>query len=186
VTLELPGCPYCKRQLRYVANRWFGHSVFECEQCGDFPDFRSSTSSVAIGSASPADIPPSKTEVLPRVLLVDDSDEQRALYEAMLAATARVATASTGEAALKLAAAGVPDVIVLDVMMPGMDGWETCRRLKADPITAGIPIVILTSLDGADVTARAREAGAIAVLKKPCPEARLVLTINAARGPLTS
>ena len=115
------------------------------------------------------------------MLFVDDSDEQRKLYAAMLAPVAIVGTVSRGEEALKLATADPPDVIVLDVMMPGMDGWETCQRLKADPVTAGIPIVMLTSLDGVDVPARAREAGAIAVLMKPCPVERLVLTIKAAR-----
>jgi DNA-binding response OmpR family regulator len=115
------------------------------------------------------------------VLLVDDSDEHRGLYAAMLRSTATVMTAKRGEHALSLACADPPDVILLDVMMPGMDGWETCERLKADSTTAGIPIVMLTSLDDVDVPARARRAGAIAVLMKPCPFERLVLTINAAR-----
>ena len=183
---DLPGCPYCKRPLRYVANRWFGHSVFECEQCGDFPDFRSTITSGLAASRDGAEPAPSREAALPRVLLVDDSDEHRNLYATMLAGTATVGTASRGDDALALACADPPDVIILDVMMPGMDGWETCRRLKADPVTAGIPIVMLTSLDGVDVPARARQAGAIAVLMKPCPVERLVLTINAARRPLTS
>jgi CheY-like chemotaxis protein len=168
-----------------VANRWFGHNVFECDQCGDFPDFRSEVT-LAAGSAEAPEAGPPGRVTLPRVLLVDDSDEQRKLYAAMLAPTARVGTASRGDDALTLACADPPDVIVLDVMMPGMDGWETCRRLKADPMTSGIPIIMLTSLDGVDVPARAREAGAIAVLMKPCPVERLVLTIDAARRPLTS
>ena len=181
-----PDCPYCRRPLRYVANRWFGHNVFECEQCGDFPDFRSAITAAAAGSAEASEAGPPKSVPLPRVLLVDDSDEQRNLYAAMLAPTARVGTVSRGEEALALACADPPDVIVLDVMMPGMDGWETCERLKANPITSRIPIIMLTSLDGVDVPARAREAGAIAVLMKPCPIERLILTIDAARRPLTS
>jgi CheY-like chemotaxis protein len=115
------------------------------------------------------------------VLLVDDSDEHRGLYAAMLRSVATVTTAARGEHALSLACADPPDVILLDVMMPGMDGWETCERLKADSATAGIPIVMLTSLDDVDVPARARQAGAMAVLMKPCPAERLVLTIDAAR-----
>lgn len=181
-----PGCPYCRRPLRYVASRWFGHNVFECEQCGDFPDFRSAVTVAAAESAEAHGASLPKSAALPRVLLVDDSDEQRSLYAAMLAPAARVGTASRGEDALALACADPPDVIVLDVMMPGMDGWETCERLKADPITSRIPIIMLTSLDGVDVPARARRAGAIAVLMKPCPVERLVLTIDAARRPLTS
>jgi putative two-component system response regulator len=118
------------------------------------------------------------------VLLVDDSDEQRNLYAEMLRSRAAVSTAARGEHALALASADPPDVIVLDVMMPGMDGWETCARLKADPATKGIPIIMLTSLDAVDVPARARQAGAVAVLMKPCPAERLILTINAARQPI--
>jgi CheY-like chemotaxis protein len=174
---DSPACPYCGRTLRYVANRWFGHNVFECEQCGDFPDFRSAA---AVGPV----VDPGRV-ARPHVLLVDDAEEHRTLYAAMLASNARVKTAARGEDALIIARADPPDVIVLDVMMPGMDGWETCERLKADPATAGIPIVMLTSLDGVDVPARARQAGAIAVLMKPCPAERLVLTIKGARRPIT-
>jgi len=180
-----PDCPYCKRQLRYVANRWFGHNVFECEQCGDFPDFRHTPEFGPGPPSKPVTKPPAANIGRPRVLLVDDSDEQRNLYAAMLAATARVDTASRGEDALALARTESPDVIVLDVMMPGMDGWETCERLKANPLTKRIPIVMLTSLDGVDVPARARKAGAIAVLMKPCPVERLLLTIAAARRSVT-
>jgi CheY-like chemotaxis protein len=173
--------------LRYVANRWLGHSVFECEQCGDFPDFRGPAPSGAV-AAEPAPAPQPRPatspnrRTLPRVLVVDDSDAHRTLYATMLRSTAVVTTVSRGEHALALAAADPPDVIVLDVMMPGMDGWETCERLKADPVTATIPIIMLTSVEGVDVPARAREAGAIAVLMKPCPAERLILTIDAARG----
>jgi putative two-component system response regulator len=175
-----PDCPYCRRPLRYVANRWFGHDVFECGQCGDFPDFRGPIAPAVQDAGDGLAPVPARSRSLPRVLLVDDADEQRNLYSALLKSSADVSTASRGEHALSLAAADPPDVVILDVMMPGMDGWETCRRLKADPATKDIPIVMLTSLDGVDVPARARQAGAIAVLMKPCPAERLILTINAA------
>jgi CheY-like chemotaxis protein len=177
--VEQPACPYCGRALRYVPNRWFGHSVFECEQCGDFPDFRGPMAGPAPDAPTNGLAGPGRAR--PRVLLVDDSDDHRGLYAAMLKPSATVTTAARGEHALALACADPPDVIVLDVMMPGMDGWETCERLKADATTADIPIIMLTSLDDVDVPARAREAGAIAVLMKPCPAERLMLTINAAR-----
>ena len=181
VSSEQPACPYCGRPLRYVPNRWFGHSVFECEQCGDFPDFRTPMGAAAMRSGGTANALPDKVQNLPRVLLVDDSEEALALYTAMLKPSAIVVTASRGEHALAIACAEPPEVIVLDVMMPGKDGWETCEQLKADSTTAAIPIIMLTSLDGVDVPARARRAGAIAVLMKPCPADRLLLTINAAR-----
>jgi len=179
-----PDCPYCGQKLRYVANRWFGHNVFECGQCGDFPDFGTgiTTTHVDLESLALA-APKAMRSAKPKVLLVDDSEEQRTFYAAVLQPTAMVLTASRGEDALSMANADPPDVIILDVMMPGMNGWETCEALKAEPVTAKVPIIMLTSLDGVDVPARARQAGAIAVLMKPCPVERLLLTISAARRP---
>jgi len=109
--------------------------------------------------------------------------EHRDLYAMMLEDFASVTTASRGEDALVIAGAEPPDAIILDVMMPGLDGWRVCECLRANPITARIPVIMLTSLDTADMTARAREAGAAAVLMKPCPVERLVLTLNASIRP---
>ena len=78
----------------------------------------------------------------------------------MLQPSAAVITAARGDHAFSLACADPPEVVILDVMMAGMNGWETCERLKADPATKHIPIIMLTSLDAVDVPARAREAGA--------------------------
>jgi CheY-like chemotaxis protein len=114
----------------------------------------------------------------PFVLLVDDCGDQRDLYELLLESEFDIAAVSRGEHALALAAARRPDVVVLDIQMPGMDGFETCRRLKADPDTASIPIVMLTG--GDYVPADALVAGVFAVLEKPCPERRLVETVDAA------
>lgn len=181
-----PACPYCGRSVHWIPNRWFGRGCFQCEDCGDFPDFRgagappSPDGNVAGGVAPPA---MSKRDDRPRVLLVDDSTEHRDLYAMMLEDFARVVTASRGEDALAMAGAAPPDAIILDVMMPGLDGWRVCERLRANPITAHIPIVLLTSLDTGDMPARARRAGANAVLTKPCPVERLVLTLNASMHP---
>jgi CheY-like chemotaxis protein len=100
----------------------------------------------------------------------------------VLGSAATVITASRGEQAVALACADAPDAIVLDVMMPGMDGWEVCRQLKANSLTRDIPVIMLTSADGVDVPARARAAGAVAVLMKPCPSERLILTLDRALG----
>jgi len=117
------------------------------------------------------------------VLLVDDNGDQRDLYELLLASEFDVATASRGLEAIDLAAARHPDVIVVDIDMPGMNGFETCRRLKASPSTQDIPVVMLTGRDY--IPDEARLAGAFAVLEKPCPEPRLVDTILAAIGGVT-
>jgi len=66
------------------------------------------------------------------------------------------------------------------VMMPGMDGWQTCEQLKGNPVTSGIPVIMLTSLDGLDVPETAERVGAACVLIKPCPVERLALAIQTA------
>ena len=112
------------------------------------------------------------------VLLVDDCGDQRDLYEVLLASEFDVIAASRGPQALTLAAARRPDVVVLDIEMPEMNGFETCRRLKDDPATRPIPVIMLTGSDY--VPDEARRVGAFAVLEKPCPDWRLVETIVAA------
>jgi two-component system cell cycle response regulator len=82
-----------------------------------------------------------------RVLVVDDVPVNRRLLEAKLAAEFfEVAMAASGAEALSVAARWSPDVVLLDVMMPEMDGFETCRALKADPATAHVPVVMVTAL----------------------------------------
>ena len=76
-------------------------------------------------------------------------------------------SAETGQQALDLAASRSIDVVLLDVMMPGMDGFEVCRRLRADPKTARIPIVMFTALDTVDRRERAMAIGATAFWVKP-------------------
>ena len=164
-----PSCPYCGQRLSLVPSRWFGRAVLSCDQCGDFPDF-----SVRPAHNTPGD------QFRPRVLLVDDSAAHLELYRSMLDGVALPVTCTRGEDAVALTRSEPFDVVVLDVLMPGMDGWEVCRQLKADPVTDKIPIVMLTSLDAVDVPARARQLGAAAVLMKPCPVERLMLVLNAA------
>jgi len=82
-----------------------------------------------------------------RLLVVDDDDDIRALARIALERLGghEVRDAASGQAALDAAAESAPDAIVIDVMMPGMDGPETVRRLRADPRTAEIPVVLLTA-----------------------------------------
>src|SRR3546814_14848799 len=103
-----------------------------------------------------------------RVLVVDDVPPNVKLLEAKLTREYfDVITASDGYQALDRARSEAPDLILLDVMMPGMDGFEVCRRLKADAMTMHIPVVMVTALS--DTTARVRglESGAGAFLTKP-------------------
>jgi len=103
-----------------------------------------------------------------RILVVDDVEPNVRLLEAKLTLEYYdVVTACDGVTALARAAADQPDIILLDVMMPGMDGFETCRRLKADPATRHIPVVLVTALDGREDRIRGLEAGADDFITKP-------------------
>lgn len=102
-----------------------------------------------------------------RILVVDDQPFFLAMVRNLLAPEGlEVETASSGAAGLKVALATRPDVIVLDVEMPGMDGFETCQWLKANPDTAGIPVVFFTATSDPKLHERAFEAGAEAVYQK--------------------
>ena len=114
-----------------------------------------------------------------RVLVVDDLLPNVKLLEARLAAEYyEVLTAFDGPSALKICAEGACDIVLLDVMMPGMDGFEVCRRLKNDPKTAHLPVVIVTALDGQGDRVRALEAGADEFLTKPVDETELVARVR--------
>ena len=109
----------------------------------------------------------------PTLLLVDDCHEERDLYALTLRARFKILTATRGLEGLTLAITRKPDLIVLDVKMPGLDGWETCTRIKSHPATADIPVILLTGCDDVDLSQHATAVGASAVLSKPCPPERL-------------
>src|SRR6188472_3635516 len=103
------------------------------------------------------------------VLIVDDSPDARALYREYLEFCGfAVDTASDGEQAVLKAERGWPAVIIMDLAMPGMDGWEAIRRIRANPITAEIPIVALSAFALGEEPERAHAAGADLCLTKPC------------------
>ncbi len=109
-----------------------------------------------------------------RVLIVEDIATNRAILRAKLdAAYYEVETAVDGPEALEAVAACPPDLILLDVMMPGMDGFEVCRRLKADHDLAHIPVVMITALEHSGDRIRGLEAGADDFLSKPVDDLAL-------------
>jgi two-component system, cell cycle response regulator len=119
-----------------------------------------------------------RVPALPSLLLIDDSVPQRDMYEIALTAEFDVVTAARGEDGLALATRVQPDVIVLDVLMPGMDGWETCTHIKGNASTADIPVILLTGANDPDLPEHAAAVGASALLTKPCPTDRLCETIR--------
>ena len=104
----------------------------------------------------------------PLVLVVDDHEDSRIIARLVLeSAGFRVRDAANGATGLSLAAALEPDVILLDLILPGIDGWEVARRLRRDPATTNIGIIAVTALALRDDHVRARHAGCDTVLTKP-------------------
>jgi two-component system cell cycle response regulator len=114
-----------------------------------------------------------------RVLVVDDLLPNVKLLEARLTAEYfNVTTAFSGPEALEAATSSPPDIVLLDVMMPGMDGFEVCRRLKADPRTRHVPVVMVTALSDVEDRIRGLEAGADDFLTKPVNDVALYARIR--------
>ncbi|MDA7946260.1 MAG: PleD family two-component system response regulator [Hyphomicrobiaceae bacterium] len=114
-----------------------------------------------------------------RVLIVDDIEANVKLLEARLTVEYfETLTARSGTEALEICASDAPDVVLLDVMMPGMDGFEVCRRLKADPNTHYIPVIMVTALDQPSDRVQGLEAGADDFLTKPVDDIALITRVK--------
>jgi len=114
-----------------------------------------------------------------RVLVVDDIPVNVKLLEARLALEYyEVLSANDGKTALEIARTQQPDIILLDVMMPDMDGYEVCTALKTDPVTAHIPVVMVTALDATGDRVQGLEAGADDFLSKPVNDTALFARIS--------
>ena len=115
----------------------------------------------------------------PLVLVVDDFPDNRDMYMQYLEFSGlRVAEAQNGHEALQQANALLPDLIVMDLSLPGLDGWEATRRLKADARTRAIPVIALTGHALAGHSKGAIEAGCDAFITKPCLPERLLEEIR--------
>jgi two-component system cell cycle response regulator DivK len=114
-----------------------------------------------------------------RVLVVDDYPDAREMYGEYLEYCGfEVVQASNGMEALQAALDAAPDIILMDLSLPVMDGWEATRRLKADKRTAGIPVVALTGHALAGISEGAKKAGCDAFVTKPCLPEDLVKEIE--------
>ena len=124
-----------------------------------------------------------------QILVVDDEAAVReSLRRALALEGYEVELAADGAEALYRLDTGAvhPDAIVLDVLMPGIDGLETCARIKSDSATADIPVLLLTGADTPDLSERAKAVWASSVLRKPCPADQLRTAILAATGNFSS
>jgi two-component system, cell cycle response regulator DivK len=118
-------------------------------------------------------------EKAPLILVVDDFADNREMYTQFLEfAGFRVAEAQNGHEALQKAFDLRPDLIVMDLSLPGLDGWEATRRLKADDRTRGIPVIALTGHALAGHSKGAMDAGCDAFITKPCLPERLMEEIK--------
>ena len=119
-----------------------------------------------------------------RLLCADDEEDIRTILELALGLDPElvVEVVSSGQEALDRLGHGEYDAVVLDGMMPGLDGYETCRRLKADPRTAHLPVVFLTAKTQRDEIARALALGARACLTKPFDPLTLASELRNALG----
>ncbi|MBK8523682.1 MAG: two-component system response regulator [Betaproteobacteria bacterium] len=121
-----------------------------------------------------ADLP-----VKPTIMVVDDTPDNLSLMNLLLKDHYNVRIANSGERALKLAAIGSPpDLILLDIMMPGMDGYEVCQYLKADPKMRDIPVIFLTAKNETDDEKKGLELGAIDYITKPISPAIVLARVK--------
>ena len=165
-----PKCQLVQPTFEFIEDN---RTVRRCVMCG-FPV----ESGLVLESAQALGVP-SPPEV--KILCVDDDPLILQLNGDILRFHGyKVLTALDGASALEIAARERPALVLLDIMMPGMDGFEVCRRLKADPVLRSIPIIILTAMTDTKLNVRAFDAGAELALRKPAEPAMVLRTVEAA------
>jgi CheY-like chemotaxis protein len=122
-------------------------------------------------------------DTAPLILVVDDYQDAREMYAEYLQFSGfRVAEARNGNEALEQAFSLMPDLILMDLSLPGMDGWEATRQLKADDRTRNIPVVALTGHALAGASEGAKKAGCDSFVTKPCLPDDLVVEVRRMLG----
>ncbi|MBF0317020.1 MAG: hybrid sensor histidine kinase/response regulator [Nitrospirae bacterium] len=112
------------------------------------------------------------------VLIVDDEPVNRQLLRQILMERYRLSFATDGVSALEAGVKVRPDLVLLDIMMPGMDGYEVCRRLKADPVTADIPVIFISALTEIDEKVNAFNSGGVDYICKPFQREEVLVRVN--------
>jgi CheY-like chemotaxis protein len=119
-----------------------------------------------------------------KILVVEDQDSIRRLIEALVTGRGHAVTGvANGAKALEAAMHDPPDIVLLDLNLPGLyDGFEVCRRLRMDPATRDVPVVIISAMDDAEARAKAAQAGATAYYTKPFSPIALLKEIEKFRA----
>ena len=118
-----------------------------------------------------------------RILLVEDFEDARELYSMCLRSSGyEVIEAATGTEAVALARSASPDLILMDLLLPGLDGWQATAELKRDPLVKHVPIVALTAHALTDERERIASLGCDAFLAKPCLPPDLIRTVDRILG----
>jgi sigma-B regulation protein RsbU (phosphoserine phosphatase) len=113
------------------------------------------------------------------LLLVDDNPTNlQVLYQTLETTGCKLLVAKNGETALSIAQKAAPDMILLDIMMPGIDGFEVCRRLKDNPATAGIPVIFLSALTDTKDKVQGLQLGAVDYVSKPFQPEEIIARVN--------
>jgi two-component system, sensor histidine kinase and response regulator len=156
--------PYAPAELRLLLNRYFADS---------------SVPKVATRAVEPPASGIAASERLGRVLVVDDEPSNVELIVRRLGGNGyETLTASNGHDAIAIATKEQPDLILMDIMMPGLDGWQATRLLKSDPKTANIPVVFVTARDRPEDVAQGFEAGGIMYVNKPVEPVELFARVR--------
>ena len=122
---------------------------------------------------------PETTKANPRILVVDDDPDIRTILKMILTGGGfEVTLAADGEAGWKSASENPPDLLLTDIMMPGLDGFGLLQRVRADPRTRSVPVILLSAKSGSDDIARGLDLGADEYLAKPCPKAELLAKVR--------
>jgi CheY-like chemotaxis protein len=120
-----------------------------------------------------------------RILIVDDLAEQRDIYATLLRLHGYdVLEAEDGERAIEIALEARPHAIVMDVVLPVLDGWTATRQIQADPRTTGTPVIVLTAREVDADREGSEEAGACAYIVKPCDPNRILTEVQRVTGVL--
>lgn len=117
-------------------------------------------------------------KILPRILYVEDNPQNRDIMRRYLSKDFELLEAEDGEAGVERAVRDIPDLVLMDLSLPRIDGWEATRRIKATPAVAHVPVVAVTAHSGPEERSRAKEAGCIEYVTKPVDRDSLVSLIR--------